>query len=56
MSKVEEREHPLDQCYCGDYRREHPDNGPCVYNGKPYDLAHGMQDCKEFCLVVRHRQ
>jgi len=31
-------EHPEDICECGDYRREHPDNGACNLNG----LGHGI--------------
>ncbi len=31
------KEHPEDICECGDYRRQHLDNGACSLNG----LGHG---------------
>jgi hypothetical protein len=47
------KEHPEDICECGDYRREHPDNGACSLNG----LGHGIprewyQGCFKFRLSI----
>lgn len=40
------KEHPEDICKCGDYRKEHPDNGACGLNG----LGHCIPDykCEKF--------
>ena len=45
-------ENPSDICYCGDYRKDHPDNGPCNLNG----LGHGTISSDEWedkCLRFR---
>lgn len=43
-------EHDLDECLCGDYRRDHIDgHGACRHN-KPRDLTHGYRDCDSFRL------
>ena len=44
-------EHPEDICNCGDYRRDHPDNGACKLNG----LGHNIPDykCERFRLSLR---
>lgn len=38
--ELEGAEHPQDECYCGDYRRDHLKDGPCKMNG----LGHGGAD------------
>jgi len=47
------KEHPEDICHCGDYRKNHPDNGACDLNG----LGHGTvpdSKCAQFRLVLLH--
>lgn len=34
-------------CLCGDWRSDHPNDGPCRHN-KPGDLSHGFMDCTYF--------
>lgn len=42
---------PRDICECGDYRSDHPNTGPCLYNKQIYpDLTHGFEDCVQFRL------
>jgi len=44
--------HPRDICYCGDYRKDHPNNGPCNLNG----LGHGTittEDWNDKCFKFR---
>ena len=40
-------------CECGDYREDHPNDGPCVYNGlgPSRDLTHGFANCRGFRLA-----
>lgn len=48
-------DHPLDECRCGDYRRDHKDGvGPCNFNDGGRDLCHGMKDCRAFSLAARY--
>ncbi len=48
-----ETDDPMDECVCGDYRRDHLDGtGACKHN-KPRDLTHGYQDCLSFRLAFR---
>jgi len=46
--------HTEDICECGDYRKQHPDNGACNLNG----LGHGMPfregKCDRFRPVYLH--
>ncbi len=44
---------PDDECACGDMRSDHPNNGPCRFNGRGFDLCHGGQDCTRFRLTGR---
>ena len=40
--------HPLDECDCGDYRRDHIDGTErCTM---PNDLSHGFRHCLKFRL------
>lgn len=39
-----------DVCECGDYRSDHPNDGPCRYNGRGFDPCHGGSDCPRFRL------
>jgi hypothetical protein len=41
---------PFDTCSCGDYRRNHPADGPCNLNG----LGHGVPgfNCPRFKLDI----
>ena len=40
--------HPLDECDCGDYRRDHIDGtGRCTM---PDNLSHGFKPCLKFRL------
>jgi hypothetical protein len=54
------KEHPEDICYCGDYRRQHPDNGPCGLNGLGHGTCPGEgwtredDKCQRFRLVLLH--
>jgi hypothetical protein len=45
-------EHPEDTCECGDYRRDHPNNGPCRMNQRDFDLCHGGRDCMSFRMAA----
>lgn len=41
-------EHPLDECECGDYRRDHVGGrGAC---SMPNNMSHGFQRCERFRL------
>lgn len=51
--------HPLDTCKCGDYRRDHPGDGPCNFNsddsrGANGSASHGFQPCLGFRLETDH--
>lgn len=48
-------EHELDHCECGDYRRDHPNNGPCTFNVLRGNggLTHGFHKCERFKLECR---
>lgn len=39
-----------DVCECGDWRKHHPNDGPCIMNGYG-DLCHGFVDCMKFRLA-----
>ncbi|MEW6210623.1 MAG: hypothetical protein AB1631_19825 [Acidobacteriota bacterium] len=43
----------LDECACGDLRFEHPDNGPCKYNGLGHHIPEGFEGniCNKFRLA-----
>jgi len=44
--------HPLDECTCGDYRKDHADGeGRCCM---PDDLTHGKKPCFRFELAFPH--
>jgi hypothetical protein len=47
----DQTDHELDSCECGDYRRDHPNNGRCKMNG----LGHGIPGytCDSFELSSR---
>lgn len=47
--------HRFDVCYCGDYRRDHPGNGPCIFNHGSNNggLSHGFEQCPAFKLVKK---
>ena len=53
---------PLDSCECGDYRRDHPNDGPCLFNdgkcGHGYggDGHHGTGRCERFRLQQTRAQ
>lgn len=38
----------LPECHCGDCRADHPEDGPCVHNGRVSDLTHGFRDCERY--------
>lgn len=42
------KEHPEDICHCGDYRKEHPDNGACALNGLGHAIPRPEGDCLRF--------
>lgn len=44
---------PTDVCVCGDYRRDHADNGPCKLNWAGHL---GAPACLEFRLEPAHDQ
>jgi len=45
--------HPLDECECGDYRRDHLNGtGPCTFNKGAFDLTHGGRDCLKFRAIL----
>lgn len=46
-------DNPRDECACGDWREDHPNNGPCRFNGRGFDMCHGGKDCMSFRLVGR---
>lgn len=54
VEAVARAEHPLDGCVCGDYRRDHPNNGPCNFNVYKSDMTHGFKDCHKFELDRPH--
>lgn len=35
-------------CECGDYRSDHPNDGPCRHNSRAFDLCHAGQDCMKY--------
>ena len=45
-------------CECGDYREDHPNDGPCVHNGlgPSRDLTHGFENCRKFRLAGTERR
>ena len=50
----------LDECECGDYRRDHPFDGPCNFNsddsrGPNGGLSHGFRLCPHFRLQTAHQ-
>lgn len=46
--------HDLDECECGDYRRDHVNGtGRCRM---PDDLNHGLQPCEAFRLSKRYQE
>lgn len=50
-----------DVCECGDYRRDHPEDGPCIFNtdhsrGPNGGVNHGFQPCPRFRLVEKRRR
>lgn len=47
-------DHALDVCHCGDYRRDHPNDGPCNFNqmGLRGGLTHGFIECLRFDLTI----
>jgi hypothetical protein len=47
-------EHPEDICECGDYRKNHPDNGPCSLNGLGHHAPMPQGNCTEFRLAYSH--
>lgn len=52
-ASLSEADDPDDECVCGDRRRDHPNNGPCRFNGRGSDLCHGWRDCTAFRLAGR---
>jgi len=47
--------HPLDECECGDYRRDHADGvGPCKFNRAWFDMCHANEQCHSFRLVAAY--
>jgi hypothetical protein len=44
---------PLDECECGDYRRDHFWNGLCIVCGDDAPPPHGPNGCKAFRLGFR---
>lgn len=44
-------EHSEDICECGDYRKQHPDNGACGLNGLGHCLPFGEGKCEKFRLA-----
>jgi hypothetical protein len=46
-----DREHAEDICECGDYRRDHPNNGACNLNG----LGHGIPSSEPEAKCLRFR-
>ncbi len=47
----------LDECECGDYRRDHNDGaGPCRFNRSGFDVCHTDRDCMSFRLARAHRR
>jgi hypothetical protein len=52
---ADDRGHPLDECECGDYRRNHKDGtGPCTFNRAGFDMLHAFEDCLSFTLAHAH--
>ena len=48
------RGHPLDECDCGDYRRDHINGlGRCTM---PNDLNHGFEACHKFRLWREYQE
>jgi len=51
------KEHPEDICECGDYRKQHPDGGACVFNSSECG-GHGAPvssgDCLSFRLIYSY--
>lgn len=50
--------HPLDECVCGDHRKDHPLNGACMFNSTPGNggLTHGFKECDAFVLLKAHNE
>lgn len=47
--------HPLDECACGDYRRDHKDGtGACTFNRNRFDECHAFEHCYSFRLVAAY--
>lgn len=48
--------HPLDICYCGDYRKDHKNGmGACIFNsGSRSDGHFGSGTCEKFRLDRRY--
>lgn len=50
-----ELNHPVDVCYCGDYRKDHKDgSGVCIFTVNARgDGHHGAGRCDKFVLASR---
>lgn len=51
---AEPKQHAEDICYCGDYRKNHPDNGACALNGLGHGIPLEHGDCLKFRLAYSH--
>lgn len=50
----EAQDHDLDECECGDYRRDHVNRtGACKFNSPHFDVCHADVDCTAFRLFCR---
>lgn len=43
-------------CECGDWRSDHPNDGPCRHNGRGFDLCHAGQDCMSYRPALARNQ
>lgn len=53
------RNHPLDQCMCGDYRRDHEQGGSgrCKFSGLGHSDGHGGAGrCDRFRLSKKYEE
>lgn len=48
MTRIEQIGEADEVCECGDYRSDHPNDGPCKHNSVGFDLCHAGQDCMKF--------
>jgi hypothetical protein len=48
------KEHPEDICECGDYRKQHPDNGPCNLNSLGHGIPFPEGRCESFRMALSY--